>query len=206
MSNPEDASITPSDKSADQTAWGLPPELQSYEARLAKLSPRDDRLDRERLVFLAGQASMATASAEQSAPAFNWRRHPAWPSAFAAMSALAATLLAILITRSAVTDLSPSKPFDAVAADRPKAPSQSTVADPTNSVAGTLSPRDALQLDVESLLAVPANQSNTLPNAADIQERPTLTPSAWQRVSDGMVPDMPQTDSSSLPTHRGIHS
>ena len=35
-----------------------PHELKSFEAKLAALVPRDDRLDRERLAFLAGQASM----------------------------------------------------------------------------------------------------------------------------------------------------
>ncbi len=40
MSGPEDAN-----------------ELKSLEARLANLEPREDRLDRERLMFLMGQAS-----------------------------------------------------------------------------------------------------------------------------------------------------
>jgi hypothetical protein len=34
------------------------PEIQALEARLAALRPREDRLNRERLMFLAGQASV----------------------------------------------------------------------------------------------------------------------------------------------------
>jgi hypothetical protein len=68
----------------------LPPELKAMEAELSALRPRDDRLDRERLVFLAGQASTA------DRPAMGrW----AWPAAFAAMTAVAAGLLVALVLR-----------------------------------------------------------------------------------------------------------
>ena len=68
----------------------LPPELMGLEAQLAALRPREDRLDRERLMFEAGRAS---GEAERP-PAFaRW----GWPASFAAMSSVAAALLATLL-------------------------------------------------------------------------------------------------------------
>jgi hypothetical protein len=87
----------------------LPAELKAVEAELASLRPRDDRLDRERLVFLAGQASAlgrqqarrtATACYRQARPAI---RPWAWPAAFAGMTAVAASLLIALVLRSGPT-------------------------------------------------------------------------------------------------------
>src|SRR5262245_53947893 len=74
-------------------------ELKAFEAKLAALVPRDDRFDRERLIFLAGRASVSADAAKSPAYSSGWRRHPAWPAAFAAMSAVAATLLFLLIVR-----------------------------------------------------------------------------------------------------------
>jgi len=89
-------------------------ELKAFEAALAALVPRGDRLDRDRLMFLAGQASVGGISSEtatgegvpgvspvpgkihgQEARAM---RRWAWPAAFSAMTAVAATLLAIVVT------------------------------------------------------------------------------------------------------------
>ncbi|NQT14713.1 MAG: hypothetical protein HQ582_18295 [Planctomycetes bacterium] len=68
----------------------LPPELKAVEAELADLCPREDRLDRERLAFLAGQASVAGRTGRTA-----W----AWPASLAGMTAVAATLLVILLVR-----------------------------------------------------------------------------------------------------------
>ncbi|HUT92254.1 MAG TPA: hypothetical protein VMY37_22355 [Thermoguttaceae bacterium] len=73
----------------------LPPDLKAVEDELASLRPRDDRLDRERLAFLAGQASVGGRSAERGAAAARW----AWPGACAGMTAVAATLLVALLVR-----------------------------------------------------------------------------------------------------------
>jgi len=72
----------------------LPEELKSIEAALAGLAPRADRLDRQRLMFLAGQASVLGRTGPRSAPAA-W----VWPSTAAVMTAVAATLLVMLIWR-----------------------------------------------------------------------------------------------------------
>lgn len=72
----------------------LPRELKAVEAELATLRPRA-RLDRDRLVFLAGQASVRAPAAGRWAKAAGW----AWPTAFAGMTATAATLLVMLLVR-----------------------------------------------------------------------------------------------------------
>jgi len=65
----------------------LPAELKAFEARLAALTPRPDRLDREALLFEAGRASAEVGS----------RHRWAWPSAFGAMATVAAVLLAVVL-------------------------------------------------------------------------------------------------------------
>ena len=87
--NPEPSS------SAD---FALPPELKAVEAELAGLRPRTDRLQRDRLLYLAGQASLGGPSARRTAvPGVHW----GWPAAVAAVSAVAATLLVMLLSRPA---------------------------------------------------------------------------------------------------------
>ena len=66
-----------------------------FEAELAALTPRAAALDRDRLMFLAGQASLPAAHANQ--PVRRW----AWPAAFSGMTALAASLLVVLAIRPA---------------------------------------------------------------------------------------------------------
>jgi hypothetical protein len=73
----------------------LPPELRSLEAALASFAPRRDRLDRDRLLFLAGRESVRTRPGATAPPA--WRL--AWPAAFSGMTAAAATLLILLVAR-----------------------------------------------------------------------------------------------------------
>ena len=73
----------------------MPPELKAVEAELAALLPRDDRLDRERLIFRAGQASVTRPAARGAFARSGW----AWPASLAGMTAVAATLLAMLVAR-----------------------------------------------------------------------------------------------------------
>jgi hypothetical protein len=73
----------------------LPPELKAMEAELSALRPRDDRLDRERLVFRAGQASVGGGRGRRVERGAGW----AWPASFATMTAVAATLLVMLLLR-----------------------------------------------------------------------------------------------------------
>jgi hypothetical protein len=69
----------------------LPEELKAFEAALASLTPSADRLSRDRLMYMAGQAALAS-------PKTHWH----WPAAFSAMTALAATLAVLLISQPAI--------------------------------------------------------------------------------------------------------
>ncbi|MCI0332098.1 MAG: hypothetical protein L0228_02585 [Planctomycetes bacterium] len=202
MSNPEDERLNPNDDASSR----LSHELQSFEARLARLSPRDDRLDRVRLAFLAGQASMTTDTTRPLPPIHDWHRHPAWSAAFAGMSALAATLLAILFARPAVTDASSPNLRNFVASDQLDTTSKSTAIVPLDQIAGTLSPGDALRDDIETMLSRLVEKTAAWPNAIEPQNRPALTPTAWQEFSESPAANVAPPGSSSLRTHRGIHS
>ena len=87
---------------ADGENPNLSDELQHFAAELARLRPREDRLDRERLAFLAGQASVAPAPSKSLKTLGLPLESRAWPAAFAAMTAIAATLLCMLLTRPEV--------------------------------------------------------------------------------------------------------
>jgi hypothetical protein len=69
--------------------------LKAVEADLALLRPREDRLDRQRLIFLAGQASVSEAGHRQRTSFQRW----AWPASFGAMTAVAGSLLVLLLVR-----------------------------------------------------------------------------------------------------------
>ena len=69
-------------------------DLKALEAALA---PRVEGFDRERLIFEAGRASAMAESTLDSRPSTLGQR--AWPAAFSAMTALAAALLVMLVTR-----------------------------------------------------------------------------------------------------------
>jgi hypothetical protein len=71
-------------------------DLSALEAALASLVPRADWLDRDRLMYLAGQASVAHTPAAGHPAAVSPRRW-GWPAAFAAMTAVAASLLVALV-------------------------------------------------------------------------------------------------------------
>ncbi len=83
--------------SPDEADFRSPPDasLRRFEAELSALAPRAVRLDRDRLMFLAGQAA-AGAPADAQPP-----RRWIWPVSFSAMSAVAASLLVLLILRPA---------------------------------------------------------------------------------------------------------
>ena len=71
-----------------------PVELKAIEAALAALAPTTGSLDRDRLMYLAGRASLSAAG---EARRFRW----AWPAATAAMTTVAAALLAVVSLRLA---------------------------------------------------------------------------------------------------------
>lgn len=89
-------------------------ELNALEKALAGLKPRGDRLDRERLMFLAGQAAQAATVDVVSRGSGTAGR--GWPAAFAAMTAIAASLLVALLVRPPHV----SEPFGQQAIARPE--------------------------------------------------------------------------------------
>lgn len=76
-------------------------DLAPFEATLSSLAPRAARLDRDRLMFSAGQAALQASGGRQppdvtaNLPVSRW----GWPAAFSAMTALAASLLVMLVNR-----------------------------------------------------------------------------------------------------------
>jgi hypothetical protein len=99
-------------------------DIKSFEAALAALLPRSDRLNRDRLMFLAGQQSLlpspgtdrrlvgrgtqsvlpSTFGRGAGGEGFGKRAGWAWPSAFTAMSAVAAMLLIMLLYKHGPMD------------------------------------------------------------------------------------------------------
>jgi hypothetical protein len=70
-------------------------ELAAVEAALGSVGPGPSRLDRDRVMFLAGRASLAKPPVGRAHRNRRW----AWPAAFSAMTAVAATLLVILVAQ-----------------------------------------------------------------------------------------------------------
>ena len=63
MSKSKHPAVNPDDNrdQSNRREWELSPDLKSFEAKLARLRPRDDRLNRERLAFLAGHSQHVSA-------------------------------------------------------------------------------------------------------------------------------------------------
>jgi hypothetical protein len=144
----------------------LSDELKRFADDLARLQPRDDRLDRERLAFLAGQASVTP-------------RGRAWPVAFGAMTAVAASLLFLLATQPETSTVGPHTV--ALRIDDAKPHFATSAVDDRH----VLSPRDALRINFEAMLATKASdgaQRETGRGAPVVRQVPTFTPNAWQRV------------------------
>jgi hypothetical protein len=79
-------------------------ELAAWEARLGAFRPTASRLDRDRVMFLAGRASVECERSHVARPA-GW----AWPVALASMTAIAGSLLVALIMQQ-LGDTSPPVP------------------------------------------------------------------------------------------------
>jgi len=76
----------------------LPAELKAFEARLASLSPRAPRFDREALIYEAGRASVLAGSDGPMAGSRRWSRW-GWPASFGSMTTVAAALLVVVLIR-----------------------------------------------------------------------------------------------------------
>ncbi len=154
----------------------LPPQLKSIEAELASLAPRTDRLDRERLIFLAGQASVLGVAHRRASTSSGW----GWPAATAVMTTVAAALMVTLLVR-------PGPQVDRRFAEIPD-----TVAD--GEVATEDRQPEALPVDEERVEPVPSTDE---PIAEPVR-RPNLLALiglGWMQ-NDDLPPAMPE------PPHR----
>jgi hypothetical protein len=202
MSNPENRPVDPNEGQLHPSV--RPNELQSFESRLARLAPRDDRLDRVRLAFLAGQASRF--ATETSPSSRSWLRHPVWPAAFAGMSTLAATFLVILLVRPGTTDSSQLNSRSLASTDRSEVTPKSVGTKTFDRGTDTLSPRLALDDDFEIKLANPVAFTVGLPKTPERSGRPAPTPTMWKEFSDGPSTTNPPSDSSIPRMNQGIQT
>lgn len=140
----------------------LDPSLQEIELQLRALRAQVAPLDRDRLFYLAGRASV-----ESTSRAF-W----VWPASTVTMSAVAATLLAILLTRPA--DVTREAKITELATARPSV-------EPPPQVAldhGLLAARDLRRLESESELLArldTSEQRNTSSTASPVSRTPSLS-------------------------------
>jgi hypothetical protein len=178
-------------------------DLQQFAADLSRLLPRDDRLDRERLAFLAGRASVAPSPSKSFKPLGIPLESRAWPTAFAAMTAIAATLLCILLMRPELPGTS------SIASDAPVQDGRKVSSERVNGRA-VLTISDVHLTDIETLLAkLDANQSLEASSASpnDGITSPVFTPSAWKQVIRETESAKPlRRESSGSPHFQGVNT
>jgi hypothetical protein len=172
----------------------LSDELKQFAADLSRLRPRDNRLDRERLAFLAGQASVASRPAQPLKVLGLPLESRVWPAAFASMSAIAAALFVVLLMRPESPSVQPTAASDRV----PRAHDQ--VQDQPFIGRDVLMTRDVHLSDIQSRLAkrdpgkTDGDMSLPLPHERDV---PILTPNAWHQVINNTKSASPSADDSS---------
>jgi hypothetical protein len=197
MSEYEERPINESeDQTLDQRSHELASELKALEARLAALLPRDDRLDRERLMFLAGRASVEVPFETDERRPRVWLKNKAWPAAFAGMTAIAASLLVALVTRPVVSEPAVRQ----IANDVHDASLNRSFVERDLSVKGdVLSPSDARREDIETRVS-----SAPLVVAADALNPPhvgedhaALTPVAWRQFTEDTETMRPKANDAS---------
>ena len=99
--------MTTPDQSGDHPPQRAP-QMQALEAQLAALRPREDRLDRERLMYLAGQAAAAPNGVRSQRLPLAW----AWPTSLGAAAGAAAALLVVALLPASTTSQPASAPAD----------------------------------------------------------------------------------------------
>jgi hypothetical protein len=113
-------------------------ELKAFEAALASLAPRADRLDRNRLMFLAGQQSrVGPAKCSPTKHSEKPLRKLTWPTAFSAMTCVSIVLAVLLAIRPSIPLTEPEQTSIAANKDK-KHPATTAISEcqkiPTNSV------------------------------------------------------------------------
>lgn len=195
------------ENSAGDVPWELPDDLKSLEAGLNVLAPREDRLNRDRLVFLAGQASAVPTNQRPIALLGVSLDAQVWPRAFAAISVVAATLLVMLLMRPSSTgNLLPTAFNEVARGDRPPESRTELIGKSRETRPGMLSAGDVRGVDVERWLTTRHDDYVGAP-AIDDRGGPTLTPAGWRReFDDAKSPGVPMDKSSHLLIDRGVKS
>jgi hypothetical protein len=96
------------------------PDIKALEAQLAALAPRSDRLNRERLMFLAGRASVNDPPAIGTASRRGWL----WPASTGALVGAAAALVVVAASPGVDPPAPPAPVAVASSAPRPSAAPQ----------------------------------------------------------------------------------
>ncbi len=190
------------DRGADQPE--LTDELRSFAVELSRLRPRDDRIDRERLAFLAGRAVGVNETNRTAKLCGLPLESRAWPAAFVAMTSVAAGLVVALCLRSA------DSRRGSLLASEPIKRAVASVAVEARKDSDVLSTRDAYLPDLESrLFRREKSQRETgaaAPTTSD-ERRPVLTPTAWDQAINGSQPSRPSPDDDSdLSRNQGANS
>jgi hypothetical protein len=178
-------------------------ELRQFAAELSRLQPRDDRLDRERLAFFAGQASVANIRSRPRRTRGLRLESRMWPAAFAAMSAVAATLLFLLVTRPDMPNVPSIATNDRIQFK------QKISGDLHYGSRGVLTTQDVHSGDLEARLAKLEAEQKELGASTRFDERtsPVFTPAAWRQAVDEVDSPKPLPQkSSTLSSNQGINA
>jgi hypothetical protein len=203
-------------------------ELNSFAAELAALRPRSDRLDRDRLMFLAGQASVGSQKCRRTT------RSRFWPAATATMTAAAAALLVMFVASPRVEIIerivavptqaggegvrpAPDAAIQPEAIERRPATEPRRAAQPTTSrfaaaLAGWLpasdgpSPRATMSYPGvrDAVLAHGLDSLPTPPSAAGGNREPDSVPSSYRSLRESLLEIEPAGSPSSNRPLRGI--
>ncbi len=179
-------------------------DLRRFAAELSQLRPREDRLDRERLAFLAGQASIVNATGwSRKVPGIRAESR-AWSVAFAVMSVVAASLLFLLITQ-------PDRRGDYSFANSNAQQRRETPGSVPANTRDVLTTQDACHVDLEERLA--SLEADRQSSAASIplpqvdRVVPVYTPAAWQQVINESAASQPlPRKSSDVSRKQGINT
>jgi hypothetical protein len=168
------------EKLTGNAAGDMPRDLKALEARIAQLVPQSGRLDRERLMFLAGQASVVSTDPQVSLLGLHLSAR-AWPRAFVAMSAVAAALFVMLLTRPSLSDSSLAGHSSVADIDRTVESGRRHFGELGHRQGDVLSVADAHRDDVEDRLAKRESGSREITLDEDLGGQ-VLTPSSWEQL------------------------
>jgi hypothetical protein len=164
-------------------------QLAALEGQLTSFHPAPSRLDRDRVMFLAGRASGENRPRRHTASGARWL----WPMAFAGMSGVAATLLVTLLWRPAgVVDQATKQ----AKVEPPPAPTTIVIVDRQPEFTPALGPKwqapeDGFQTpyfrQLDQILAKgPDTWAATVPTAAD-PARQVAPPPSYPRLLNALI-------------------